>query len=127
MRNLFKRNSEGTAKQSFFSIAAKKLAEKTARVQYKAALWLTNQSEKVSPGRKKLALLIYCICFGGLSILIVVQTLYFQVPRQVIVIKSPIPPHIGKAEKQLFPSVDAMSLKTYQELSYLMQLMDSLS
>jgi hypothetical protein len=127
MRNPFKNKKRESPIKMALHAAIKNLSVKAAHLQNKLAGWLTLKSEKLTMSKKKLVLGIYCFCFGGLSILIIIQSAFFHSSGQVVIPKSFIPSHIGKAGKDIIAPAQAMSFQTYQELRHLMQLVDSLS
>jgi len=80
----------------------KRIKNNIQRLARFCANWLTRKTERLSLGKKKIGLLLFCLLFGGISIYIVLMPMIgssFHV-SSVVFQRPSIPKHIGKANRK---------------------------
>jgi hypothetical protein len=75
----------------------KRIKRNIERIAKLVAEWLTSKTEKLSKGKKKVGLLLFCILFGGISLYIVFVPM---ISSSVLIQRPVIPRHIGKTNQK---------------------------
>lgn len=100
--------------------------EKLKKELKSAASWLGMRWERFSLLKKKMAVVLFCLLSGTISVLIICRPLLTgAVIKNTILIKPIyVPAHIGKPCRELLPKRDPLEMQ--QEMQRLQKLADSL-
>ena len=101
-----------------------KIKSKIRPVMMRVSSWASRHAEKLSPTRKKIAVIIFCVLFMSLSICIAINTLSKSGVRALPVMPVRIPLYIDKNIKA--PSA-FISDASYQRIEQFKKYLDSIS
>ena len=106
----------------------KAILEKTKNkidpVIQRLSAWASQHVEKLSPARKKIAVIIFCILFMTMSIFIAINTISKSGVHTLPIMPVRIPSHIGKNIRM--PSA-FISEESYQKIELFKKYLDSIS
>jgi hypothetical protein len=101
-----------------------RIKSRTQPALQRASGWASQHAEKLSPARKKIVVIIFCILFMSLSICIALTTLSRSGVRTLPVMPIRVPSHIGKNIRMPSAFISEVS---YQKVEQFKQYLDSIS
>ena len=106
---------------------AKKIVASCIRLQERCAAFMQKQTERFSRNGKLIALFLFCLIAGSMSIYLMAASLmeYRDVPIKILSIKAPL--QSGRSAGDNYRSSIVITKQEYQRIEHFRHYMDSLS